>query len=206
MPPRRPLSLDEVAAVRNCLLQNPVMGLRDAAILIVGVRTGLRIKEVLSLRVRDVIRPDGSVAEGVTVERRYLKRRGRPSGRFIPLHAEARHAIQAWMDRMEALGLRTDPDAPLFPSLRNPRRPLATRSAWRILKRAFRACNLPEPTGTHSLRKTFASLIYEASGHDIYLTGQALGHSEITSTVRYLAFAREALREAILKQPPILED
>ena len=88
----RPLTSGEVQ-----LLQQSFGGryaARDKALFILGVKSGFRISELLSLRVGDVLQY-GRVVDRVTVHRRYMKRQ--VEGRTVLLHADARAALAVWL-------------------------------------------------------------------------------------------------------------
>lgn len=74
----------------------------------------------------------------------------------------------------------------LFPSRRNPKRPLATRQYARLVDKWVASIGLDASRfGTHSLRRTKASLIYRRTGN-LRAVQLLLGHTKIESTVRYL--------------------
>ena len=191
----RPLTDEEIEKVKECFEGRYV--LRDKALFIVGLKTGYRISELLSLRVRDVLGPKGEIADYVTVERRNVKKK--TQGRTVPLHPEAKEALKAWLDEMERRGL-LKPDVPVFLSQKKGEiRALDKRSAWRILKNAFRKAGLSGKLATHTLRKTFARKVHEALGRDLFATQIALGHKNIATTVRYLSTSVETINQAILR-------
>src|SRR5277367_2480506 len=105
--------------------------LRDRALVTLGVRTGLRISELLALRV-------GQVWDGKrTVARFYIARqatKGKHAGASIVVHPEASRAISRWI---EAGGLAAKPHGFLFPSQKDAGRRLGRKSAWGILHPAF---------------------------------------------------------------------
>jgi integrase len=63
---------------------------RNKALFILGVRSGFRISEILSLTVGDVLQ-HGKVMDHVTVARKHMKKK--TEGRGVPLHPEARAAL-----------------------------------------------------------------------------------------------------------------
>jgi integrase len=72
--------------------------------------------------------------------------------------------------------------------------------AFRTLAAACMACGIDASRiSTHSMRKTFARRVYEASGHDLIRTQRALGHSSPVTTARYLETDSEALDRLILE-------
>lgn len=74
----------------------------------------------------------------------------------------------------------------VFPSRVNHSHPMSTRQYARLVDEWVTAIGLrPEDYGTHSLRRTKASMIYKATGN-IRAIQILLGHSKIENTVRYL--------------------
>jgi integrase len=183
----RPLSDQEVTLASQSFSGQDAT--RNKALFLLGIRTGFRISELLSLQVRDVCHR-GQIADRVTVQRRYMKRK--TEGRTVVLHAEAKAALAAWV-----LGAHLT-DGPLFPSHKGATRPISRVQAWRILQAAYTANGLQGQLGTHAMRKTFANRVYEKLGHDLVKTQRALGHKNINSTVSYLSFREEDIEDAIL--------
>ncbi len=188
----RPLQEFEVRRVAETF-QGP-MALRDRCLFLLGVKSGFRISEILSLRL-GAIYQFGRVVERVTVERRFMKRQ--LEGRTVLLHPEARRAVAAWVREMRRWGKITA-ESPVFFSHRNPMRAISRISAYRLLKEVFRKCKMPGKLGTHCMRKTFAARVYENLGHDLFKTQRALGHQSVDSTVHYLSFRQEEIDAAIL--------
>jgi integrase len=185
----RPLTNGEIANVLNAF--TGAYAARDRALFVLGLKSGFRISEMLSLRVSDVWR-DGKVVEAVSVARKRMK--GKVAARKVPLNREAARAIQEWLD---VLGTHR-PKAPLFESQRKGKA-ISRVQAYRILEGAYDAAGLTGKLGTHAMRKTFAHGVYEVLGHDLVKTQRALGHKNINSTLSYLGFGADAeVNEAIL--------
>jgi integrase len=185
----RPLTSDEITNVYNAF--SGAYGMRDRALFVLGLKSGFRIAELLSLKVKDVWK-DGQVVEAVSVARKEMK--GKVAARRIPLNREEAKVIEDWLG---VLGTHR-PEAPLFESQRKGRA-ISSVQAWRILERAYSAAGLTGKLGTHAMRKTFAHGVYEALAHDLVKTQRALGHKNINSTVSYLGFGTDAeINEAIL--------
>ena len=83
---------------------------------------------------------------------------------------------------------------PLFPS-RKFGSALSRSQAHRILERAFQQAGLNGKLATHSLRKTFAQRIYDASG-DIFLVKEMLGHKSVETTKQYLGVSYARMQAA----------
>lgn len=197
----RPLNRDEALLVRD-FFAGP-LALRNQTLFRVGANTGFRVSELLSLRVGDVVEVDGSLAQRVTVERRSMK--GKMASRTVPINAAARAALLPWLVHLRDAGC-VHRDDPLFPSNRNPFRPIDRIQAWKILKRAYSAAGLHGKLATHTMRKTFANNVYRdllrrvAAGEPIDAfrgVSKALAHRDIKSTDQYLSFANEEIEASI---------
>jgi integrase len=166
--------------------------LRDRALVTLGVRTGLRISELLALKV-------GQMWDGkTTVARFYVARqatKGKHAGASIVMHPDAAKAVARWI---KAGGLAANPGSYLFPSQKGPGRRLGRKSAWEILHPAFQRAGVTGMAGTHCLRKTFANNVHQALGGDLFRTSKAMRHSSPLTTLRYLSFKQEDIDRAIL--------
>lgn len=184
----RALSEREIDLIRNTMISN-----RDKALVVFGVRSGLRISELLSLTVGDVYR-HGRVVDLVYIQRRHMKKK--TEGRALPVHAEARAAIQALIEELESKG-RADAEMALFQS-RKGQKAISRQQAHRILKAAAESNELTGKIACHSLRKSFAARIYSKVGGDLVKTQKAMGHKSIFSTMSYLSTNESDVFEAIL--------
>ena len=99
---------------------------------------------------------------------------------------QTRSAIQS---RLHELGGRQR--GPLFPSRVDPKGSISTRQYARLVGSWISSIGLdPSAYGTHSLRRTKASLIYRRTGN-IRAVQLLLGHAKLESTVRYLGIEVE---------------
>ena len=165
---------------------------RDRALFLVGLYTGFRITELLSVRWHDCVR-QGQVTEALSVERRHMKQKQR--GRTVALHPEARAALARWYDDDQPA---SGHPATSFAPAKGTTGPLRRQTAWQILMEAYASCGMSGRLGTHSLRKTFALAVHEQLGRDLYRTQQALGHANIGSTIHYLPVAEAEIQQAIV--------
>lgn len=188
----RPLTQDEASRVLAEFQGTNV--LRNRALFLLGTKSGFRISELLSLRLGDILQ-HGQIVDRVSVARRYMKKQR--EGRTILLHPEAKLALWAWIPVLRDRGYMTA-ESFVFQSMAGGNRPISRITAYRILIRAFRNNRLTGKLGTHSMRKTFATHVYEKLGWDLLKTQRALGHKDIRSTVSYLTFREEDVDEAIL--------
>lgn len=174
----RPLTDQEIEVVLLNLTNT-----RDRTLFLVGIRTGFRISELLSLRIENVIQY-GKVANQITVSRSNMK--GKHSSRTVPLHPQAKKALEKYLLTFSSYELKTR----LFPFSR--------QHGHRILKAAFNEAQLTGKVSTHSMRKSFANKVHAALGENIFKTQQALGHKSVSSTASYLSFKQDEINDAIM--------
>ena len=169
-PPLRP---KHVRSIRTKLqVQGEV---RDLAMFNLAIDSKLRGCDVVALKVEDIA-PNGYAVERATVRQ---KKTGQPV-RF-ELTEQTRQAVDDYL-RMSEKRLSEF----LFPSRRSRNRPLATRQYARLVDKWIASIGLDASRfGTHSLRRTKASLIYGRTGN-LRAVQLLLGHTKIESTVRYL--------------------
>jgi integrase len=176
----------------------------DKALFVTGVKNGFRMSELLRLTVGDVY-DHGRIVEQVTVQRCHMKKKA--EGRTVVLHPRARDAIGIWLPILARyLGVDKPcdipPGTPRFCSQvrreGGTRRHIAGETAWRILEAAVTASKLTGMIGTHSMRQTLATKVYDHVQRDLVKTQRALGHKDINSTVAYLSFREEEIDAAVL--------
>jgi integrase len=88
----RPLTDTEVALVQASF--GGKYAARDRALFVLGVKSGFRISELLSLQVGDIYQ-HGRVVDRVTVQRRHMKQKR--EGRTVLLHPDAKAALATWL-------------------------------------------------------------------------------------------------------------
>jgi len=140
--------------------------LRDRCYFEMALQMGLRVSEMLSIRVGQVYQY-GRVVDEVSIDRKHIKggKAGKASGRTLPIFAATKPHILAWRQVLAGMLKLQDitdipSETPLFMSrVRNPdgsRRAIARETAWRIIKAIAHEKELPGAVGTHSTRKTLA--------------------------------------------------
>ena len=174
----RPLTDEEIELVLSQLTN-----VRDKTLFVVGLKTGFRVSELISLKIENVMQ-HGQVASQITVARANMK--GKKSSRTVPLHPKAKQALQEYISQMSVYDAKTR----LFPFSR--------QHCHRILKDAFNAVKLEGKVTTHSLRKTYCDRVHTALGENIFKTQIAMGHASPASTVHYLSFKQSEIDAAIL--------
>jgi integrase len=170
---RPPLRPKHVWSIRTRLL---VEGrTRDLAMFNLAIDSKLRGCDVTALRVEDIA-PNGYAIDRATVRQ---KKTGRPVK--FELTDQTRQAVD---DYLKATGKR--PGEFLFTGRRGIGQCMTTRQYARLVSGWLTSIGLdPHPFGTHSLRRTKATLIYRRTGN-LRAVQLLLGHTKIESTVRYL--------------------
>ena len=188
----RPLNNHEIRLVSVCF--DSIYEHRNRGLFMLGVSTGGRISELLSLQIGDVYQNNKPVTD-LLFDKSIVK--GGEVSRAVPVNSDGRSAIRNLIHWHRARYDNTGPDRPLFPS-RNKKGtvPMTRQTAHEILKKAFQAAGLNGKLATHSLRKSFAQRVYEESG-DIYLVQELLGHRNISTTQQYIGVNYATAREAV---------
>jgi integrase len=171
--PKPPLQPKHVWAIRTRL---QLAGrTRDLALFNLAIDSKLRACDVVSLRVESVA-PHGYAVDRATV---------RQNKTGVPVRFEiTEQTRQAIDEHLAASGKR--PGDFLFHGRRDKDRYLSTRQYARLLSEWIASIGLdPSLFGTHSLRRTKATLIYRRTGN-LRAVQLLLGHTKVESTVRYL--------------------
>lgn len=152
----------------------------------VGLHVGLRVMEIADLRCGDMLLEQDS-AEVIVRRGKGGRRRVVKVSRFF--QARARWFFAA----KRRAGQAVDPDAPLFVA-GNSGRALGKRQIQKVFELMSRGAELSKHVGIHSLRHTYGSHLYKASGRNLRLVQKQLGHSRITTTQVYAdVFAEDAV-------------
>ena len=188
----RPLDNTEIRRVSECF--TGTFAIRNRGLFLIGVSTGGRISELLSLTIGDVYQ-NGRAVTDLLYSKSIVK--GGEVSRAVPVNIDGRDAIKALIDWHRARYGDVNDNRPLFPSRnRGGRVAMNRQTAHDILKKAFIAAGLNGKIATHSLRKSFAQRVYEHSG-DIYLVQELLGHRNVATTQKYIGVSYASARIAV---------
>lgn len=167
----------QIESMKKVLKAN---SLRDHCLFTLGINSGLRISDLLKLRVSDV-------TDGRKIKDRVIIREQKTSkSKDFPLGKTATKALQEYL-----LSWEHKPDDVLFPS-RKGHGALTRQQAYNIVNDAARAVGIQEAIGTHTMRKTFGYWAYK-QGMDITLIQKLLNHSAPSVTLRYIGITQDQL-------------
>lgn len=171
--PKPPLKAKEIWSIRVRL--QVAQRVRDLALFNLALDSKLRACDLIGLRMDDVAL-NGRVRSRATIMQR---KTGRPVQ--FEITEQTREAVGRWLEKKDL-----HKGEPLFPSRINRQRSMTTRQYARLLGSWLHAIGLdPLAYGTHSLRRSKASMIDRRTGN-LRAVQLLLGHSKIASTVRYL--------------------
>ncbi len=176
---------EKINAMKKALLSDPVHGTRNHLLFVLGINSGLRISDLLSLKIGDI--KNGKIRDNIIIRERKTGK-----GKQFPINRVSSEAIELYLN---ALG-KADPERPLFLS-RKGGGPISRVQAWEILNNASRVVGIGESIGTHSLRKTFGYHAFKA-GVGIEKLQTILNHSSPAITLRYIGITQDDIDNVYL--------
>ena len=179
--------LPKVLSVEECLrlLEMPDRstpeGLRDAAMIALLYASGLRVSELVALRMHEL-----SLTEGL------VRTLGKGSKeRIVPVAPLAMHLVRRYLNEARVEFERHVGEDAIF--LTRLGRPFSRGGFWANLKQHVRLAGLPEDTSPHTLRHSFATHLL-SGGADLRAIQEMLGHANLQTTEIYTHVSTEDLR------------
>jgi len=165
-------SKKQIEAIKRYLKNQ---NLRDHLLFVLGINSGLRISDLLSLTIEDVKDRDRII----------LREKKTGKAKDFPLSDTCKKSIN------EYLSLIQKQSGWLFKSKKG-NRPITRIQAYRVINKAARFVGINEAIGTHTLRKTFGYWAYK-KGVDITKIQKLLNHSAPSVTLAYIGITKEEL-------------
>ena len=191
------LSRDEIdRLLAAAAMHEGAAGPRLLALMELSYASGLRVSELLALKV-----------EAVRRDPAFLIVRGKGGKeRLAPLNTAARTAVQAWLAVRDAGKKPEAPDSPwLFPSSGASGHLTPRRFAQLLDQAAIQAGIEPSRVSPHVLRHAFATHLLEG-GADLRVVQTLLGHADIATTQIYTHVATDRLSEVVRSNHPLARD
>jgi integrase/recombinase XerD len=174
-----PAEVDELLAQPDG--RNP-RGLRDAAMLETLYATGLRVSELVALKLAEV-----NLAEG------YLSTVGKGrKQRLVPMGEQAVARVKSYLEGARPGFDRGKNAAALFLTHRG--RPMTRQGFWKLLRGYALSAGIVKPISPHKLRHSFATHLLER-GADLRAVQAMLGHADIGTTQIYTHLSNARLRQ-----------
>ena len=147
---------------------------RDYLLFVFGINTGIRVNQLLSLKVKDIY-TGNEFKEFLNV-----RDDDKPSGeKAVYLNSNVRNAARLYLESRDFTG-----EQYLFQSKKNPQ-PITRQQAYRIINQAAKEVGIPGKIGTHTLRKTFGYHAYR-KGIAISILMDIYNHHSPAETLHYI--------------------
>ena len=176
------LSVDEVSAILEAANESTPLGLRDRVCLELLYSSGLRISELLTLKVSDLKMSDGLLS---------VIGKGNKQ-RLVPFGNRARHSIEDYLNNGRPDLLRKGSSPLLILNARGGR--LSRMGFSKTLRRYRIRSGVKKKVTAHTFRHSFATHLLEG-GADLRAVQELLGHADISTTQIYTHVDREYLKE-----------
>ena len=175
------LSVQEIESLLGAPAIEDPLGWRDRALLELGYGAGLRVSELCSLGLTDLVLSEGLV--------RVLGKGSKE--RMVPVGRSVLGALSVYLHTLRPELDRGASKQRVFLNVRG--QPLSRVGAWGIVKRAARRAGLTKTVTPHTLRHSFATHLLEG-GADLRAVQEMLGHADLSTTQIYTHVDREYLR------------
>lgn len=182
------LTMDEVIRLLNQPKGDSQKEIRDKAMLELLYATGIRVSELISLKLSDV-----------NLKMGYILCRDSNKERIIPFGREAKNALIKYLDRIreEMIG-NADSDV-LFCNCSG--QTMSRQGFWKLIKYYAKKADIKSEITPHTLRHSFAAHLVE-NGADLRSVQEMLGHSDISTTQIYANLNHNHIREVYAKAHP----
>jgi integrase/recombinase XerD len=180
------ISFQKIKALLNAGGDN-AFSLRDIAMLELLYSSGLRVSELVKMKISDL-----------NFEAGFVRVMGKGSKeRIVPAHPKALKTVRQYMDELRPRLLKNKRSEYLF--LSNRSAPMTRQRFWQTLKQLGR--NAGVEITPHVLRHSFATHLLEG-GADLRSVQKMLGHSDIATTQIYTKVTQARAREVFAKHHP----
>ena len=175
------LTLPEVEGLLKAIDEKPAAGRRDRAMIELLYATGLRVSELIKLKVEDLNLRDGYVvAFG----------KGRKE-RLVPVGRAALEKVRAYLETSRGLLLKGRASPALFVTPRGG--PFSRMGFWKVVRKYALKAGIDKPLSPHKLRHTFATHLVQR-GADLRAVQAMLGHADLSTTQIYTHVDAERLQ------------
>lgn len=183
------LSLKEIDALLRQPSNKTPKELRDKAMLELLYATGMRVTELITLKMQDI-----------NIRLEYIICHDRKKDRVIPFGTESKNALVEYLkDGRDALiGEDKDSDI-LFPNCSGGE--MSRQGFWKLIKSYGKKAGITAEITPHTFRHSFAAHLVE-NGADLRAVQEMLGHSDISTTQIYMTAGNKRVREVYAKAHP----
>lgn len=161
---------------------------RDKAILELLYATGIKATELIEMNLSDVNLPLS-----------YIRCRKKDRERIIPIYSVAVKSLANYINSARKMLVFDSGEQALFVNVSGDR--MTRQGLWKIIKIYAEAANIFGRITPHTLRDSFAVHLL-GNGADVHEVQEALGHKEISSTLRYARLLKESHKKGYIKFHP----
>ena len=185
------LSEQEINSLISAIDLSKAEGERNRAMLETMYSCGLRVSELIHLKISDLFFDEG-----------FIKIVGKGNKeRFVPIHSSAQNYIMLYMNEIRShLSIKKGFEDTLFLNRRG--KSLSRQMIFMILKALAIKINLNKKISPHTFRHSFATHLLK-NGADLRAIQQMLGHESITTTEVYVHLDTSYLKKIVEKYHPI---
>ena len=183
------ISLEDVERVLASPNESTPEGIRDLAMLEVLYATGIRVSELIWLKLNDV-----------NFEMGFVIVYGKGSKeRIVPIGGQAQEKLRTYMELSRPLLLKSRDSKELFVTRRA--KAMTRQGFWKLIKNYALKAGITKQISPHTMRHSFATHLLER-GADLRTIQIMLGHSDISTTQIYTHVENERLKEIHKKYHP----
>ena len=182
------LTTEEVVRLLEQPSGNSLKEIRDKAMLELLYATGIRVSELISLKLNNI-----NLQMGFIVCRDIAKER------VIPFGTEAKLALMHYLDGTRGEMINYPESDYLFANCSG--LPMSRQGFWKLIKHYAKKAGINKDITPHTLRHSFAAHLVE-NGADLRSVQEMLGHSDISTTQVYANMNHNRIREVYAKAHP----
>ncbi len=182
------MSPDEVVRLLEQPSGDSPKEVRDKAMLELLYATGIRVTELITLKISDV-----------NMQMNFILCRDRNKERIIPFGMEAKNALARYLDGTRDEMLENKSSDVLFANCSG--QPMSRQGFWKLIKFYAKKADIKADITPHTLRHSFAAHLVE-NGADLRSVQEMLGHSDISTTQIYANLNHSHIREVYAKAHP----
>ena len=182
------LTMEEVTKLlEQPCLENP-KEIRDKAMMELLYATGMRVTELISLKLSDI-----NLNLNYVICREGLKER------VIPFGSAAKNAIELYLRSARDILLKQEKTETLFTNCSG--KQMSRQGFWKLIKQYAERAHITADITPHTLRHSFAAHLVQ-NGADLKAVQEMMGHSDISTTQIYMKLAASRIKEVYEKAHP----
>lgn len=182
------LSMEEVIRLLEQPSGNSPKEIRDKAMFELLYATGIRVTELITLKLSDL-----------NLQMGFIICRDSNKERMIPFGAESRKALIRYIEQARGSMIDNPSSEYLFANCSG--QPMSRQGFWKLIKFYTKKAGITSDITPHTLRHSFAAHLVE-NGADLKSVQEMLGHSDISTTQMYANMNHNRIREVYAKAHP----